>query len=228
MSRFTPNMKMADLIAANHRLILLLPRLGIPLGFGEKSVHEVCVAAEVPVDFMLLMCNVYTYSDFLPSLEQLAEIDMRPLVPYLCASHRYYTNERLPHIATHLNHIADRVGGRYGNVLKQFYADFQHEITEHFQLEESNDFPRLQSLQQGRKVQRKTPTHAERSHSLLVDKLNDLTQIVYKYLPGNVLPEETWELVFDILQLSADIQKHALIEEKILIPYLAWLERSVR
>ena len=63
---------------------------------------------------------------------------------------------------------------------------------------------------------------------MLVDKLNDLTQIVYKYLPGNVLPEETWELVFDILQLSADIQKHARIEEKILIPYMEWLERSVR
>ena len=86
----------------------------------------------------------------------------------------------------------------------------------------------MQSLQQGKKVRHRTPTHAERSHTMLVDKLNDLTQIVYKYLPGNVLPEETWELVFDILQLSADIQKHARIEEKILIPYMEWLERSVR
>lgn len=61
-----------------------------------------------------------------------------------------------------------------------------------------------------------------------MDKLNDLTQIVYKYLPGNVLPEESIEVVFDILQLSADIQKHALIEEKILIPWFSWMERSAR
>ena len=61
-----------------------------------------------------------------------------------------------------------------------------------------------------------------------MDKLNDLTQIVYKYLPGNVLPEETMEVVFDILQLAADIQKHALIEDKILTPYVDWLERRLK
>lgn len=229
---FISRMKLADIITANHNIILLLPRFGIPLGFGDKSVREVCTANNVPVDFMLLICNVYTFDDYLPDIESLAATDMRPLLKYLEESHSYYTNERLPHIEVHLHHIADRIGQRYGEILKKFYADFRREITEHFREEEQYDFPKLRSLQDGtRKAEggkRKAESGKNKSHNGLVDKLNDLTQIVYKYLPGNVLPEETMEVVFDILQLSADIQKHALIEDKILIPYMKWLERRLK
>ena len=229
---FTSRMKLADIITANHNIILLLPRFGIPLGFGDKSVREVCTANNVPVDFMLLICNVYTFDDYLPDIESLAATDMRPLLKYLEESHSYYTNERLPHIEVHLHHIADRIGQRYGEILKKFYADFRREITEHFREEEQYDFPKLRSLQDGtRKAEggkRKAESGKNKSHNGLVDKLNDLTQIVYKYLPGNVLPEETMEVVFDILQLSADIQKHALIEDKILIPYMKWLQRRLK
>lgn len=225
---FTSRMKLADLIGVNHNIILLLPRFGIPLGFGEKSVREVCDASNVPADFMLLICNVYTFDDYLPDIEVLKNTDMRPLIHYLLESHNYYTNERLPHIEVHLHHIADRIGGRYGQILKKFYGDFRDEITRHFLDEEQTDFPKLESLQQGRRDFRPMMPHHEKSHTGIVDKLNDLTQIVYKYLPGNVLPEETMELVFDILQLTADIQKHALIEDKILTPYINWMERSMR
>lgn len=221
---FTPRMKLADLIKANHNIMLLLPRFGIPLGFGEKSVREVCTAHNVPVDFMLLICNVYTFDDYLLDIKQLAATDMRPLVHYLKESHKYYTLERLPHIEAHLHHIADRVEGKYGQILKQFYADFRNEIEDHFKAEEECDFPILLSLQNGEKAKKTAMSHSHNSHGGLVDKMNDLPQIVYKYLPGNVLPEETTELVFDILQLSSDIQKHALIEDKILIPYVNWLE----
>ena len=117
---FTSKMKLADIVAENHNIILVLPRFGIPLGFGEKSVAEVCRAANVPVDFMLLICNLYTYDEFQPDINQFATIDMSHLVPYLEASHSYYTDERLPHIGKHINHIASRIEGKYGQRLKQF------------------------------------------------------------------------------------------------------------
>ena len=222
---FTSRMKLADIIAANHNVILLLPRFGIPLGFGEKSVHEVCAASGVPEDFMRLRCNLYTFEDYLPMIDELSEIDMTPLVPYLKASHRYYTDERLPHIGAHIDNIASQIDNRYGKVFQQFYADFRNQIEDHFSSEEKYEFARVLALQQGASRRGLMKGTSKRTHPDLVDKLNDLTQIVYKYLPGNVLPEETMELVFDILQLSSDIQKHALIEDKILQPYMQWLER---
>ena len=217
---FNSRMKLADIIAANHSIILLLPRFGIPLGFGEKSVREICAAANVPVDFMLLVCNLYSFDDYMPSIEEIKAINMQPLVPYLKASHSYYTDERLPHIEKHIARIAERMDERSGMIFKKFYADFRREITAHFLSEEKNEFPRLLDLQSHGSTYRPAKRQLSKTHAALVDKLNDLTQIVYKYLPGNVMPEETMELVFDILQLSSDIQKHALIEDKILQPLL--------
>ena len=51
-----------------------------------------------------------------------------------------------------------------------------------------------------------------------------MTQIIFKYLPGNVSPEDSIDVVFDIFQLSADLNKHALIEDRILVPYVEMLE----
>ena len=53
-----------------------------------------------------------------------------------------------------------------------------------------------------------------------------LSQIIFKYLPANASPKESIELVFDIFQLSTDLNKHALIEDKILVPYVEMLERK--
>ena len=45
------------------------------------------------------------------------------------------------------------------------------------------------------------------AHDNIEDKLNDLTQIIFKYLPGNVSPEDSIDVVFDIFQLSADLKQ---------------------
>lgn len=226
---FTDNMKLADLIAANHNLILMLPRFGIPLGFGEKSVAEVCRLHHVPADFLLLICNAYTFDNFLPDNELLSHTDMRPLSSYLQASHRYYLNDRIPHIDNHLHHVADKIGGRVGEMLKKFFDDYREEIAEHFHFEEQDAFPYLQEMldgqQGGRNSVARIAAHFAKSHGNIADKLSDLTKIIYKYLPGDIATTESIELIFDILQLSEDLKKHELIEEKILLPYGEWLEK---
>ncbi|MBO5768611.1 MAG: hemerythrin domain-containing protein, partial [Bacteroidales bacterium] len=58
------------------------------------------------------------------------------------------------------------------------------------------------------------------------DTLNDLTQIIFKYLPAKAFSNDAVDLVFDIFQISNDLEKHALIEEKILLPYIEYLEQN--
>ncbi|MBR3725429.1 MAG: hemerythrin domain-containing protein [Bacteroidales bacterium] len=223
---FVGRMKMADVVAANHTLILAMPRFGISLGFGERSVQEICEQYGLPVDFVLLIFNVYTFDDYLPDGDDLERTDFSPLVPYLEASHRYYLQERLPHIERHLLHVAGSAGERYGRVLKSFFEDYRKEVVEHFESEEREVFPYLQRLRRGEQVERPVSEHFADNHSDLVDKLGDLTQILYKYIPGDNFAEELNELVFAIMQLSADLEKHAVIEEKILLPYIMQLERG--
>lgn len=207
---FTGRMKMADMIASNYDLILMLPRFGIPLGFGEKTVKEVCRDNNVDDHFFLTVCNIYTFDDFRPDDEELSRIDNRLVAEHLSASHRYYLEERLPHLQQHLDHITENAG-HSGEILRKYYADYCREVREHVRREEKN---LGQMMEEGAQV----TEHYLKSHDNIRDKLNDLTQIIYKYLPGERLNEEMMELVFDILQLSRDLEKHAMIEELLLVP----------
>jgi len=221
-------MKLADLIQANHNLILMLPRFGITLGFGDKSVAEVCSRNSVAVDFFLLICNVYSFNSYLPDVKTINATDMMPLLPYLRASHSYYLNERLPHIEKHLNRIADKADHKYGASLKHFFNGYRKEVEEHFRYEETTVFPYLEALTScGAAVGSFRIEEFEKAHNNIEEKLNDLIQIIIKYLPGNISQHDSISVAFDIYSLSADLNKHALIEDKVLAPYVKQLEERL-
>ncbi len=208
---FNGRLKMAEMIASNYDLILMLPRFGIPLGFGEKSVKEVCRDCGVDDHFFLTVCNIYTFDDYRPDDEEVSRIDNRLVAEHLRASHRYYLEERLPHLQHHLDHITEKAG-QSGEILRKYYADYCREVREHVRKEEKN----LDQILSNASTH--SLSHYMQSHDNIRDRLNDLTQIIYKYLPGERLNEEMMELVFDILQLSRDLEKHAMIEELLLVP----------
>ena len=208
---FNGRLKMAEMIASNYDLILMLPRFGIPLGFGEKSVKEVCRYCGVDDHFFLTVCNIYTFDDYRPDDEEVSRIDNRLVAEHLRASHRYYLEERLPHLQHHLDHITEKAG-QSGEILRKYYADYCREVCEHVRKEEKN----LDQILSNASTH--SLSHYMQSHDNIRDRLNDLTQIIYKYLPGERLNEEMMELVFDILQLSRDLEKHAMIEELLLVP----------
>jgi len=210
---------MADVIASNHSLILVLPRFGIRLGFGEQSVREVCDRYGLDVEFVLMVFNVYSFDDYIPEEEYVVRSDMRPLVPYLKASHHYYLKERLPHIERHLDNIAAHAGDPYGAILKKFIVDYKSEVQAHFSFEEKYVYPLL-TPSDHQSVPSDKADHFADNHSDMVDKLLDLTQIVYKYIPGESMTEDLNELVYGVMQLSSDLEKHAVLEEKVLLPYL--------
>lgn len=207
---FTGRMKMADMIASNYDLILMLPRFGISLGFGDKTVKEVCRENAVDENLFLTVCNIYTFDDFRPDDEEVSNIDSRLVVDHLQASHRYYIEERLPHLQNHMDHIADGAGQQSATILKKYFSDYCREVREHVRREEKN----LSYMLEHKSV----TEHYAKSHDNIKDKLSDLTQIIIKYIPGERLNEEMMELVFDIMQLSRDLEKHAEIEEMLLMP----------
>ena len=45
---FSPGMKLADLVESNYELLVVLARMGIPLGFGESSEVSSLPGASVP------------------------------------------------------------------------------------------------------------------------------------------------------------------------------------
>lgn len=228
MSFFQPNMRMADMIAANHNLILVFPRLGLRLGFGEKSVKEVCDSMGISSEVLLLICNLYTFEDYTVDVTTLRSEDVQAVVAYLKRSHRYYVDERLPHIERHLHHVMSQVEDRYRTLLHQFFSDYCHQVNAHFESEEREVLPYLEKLLEGAVCSPSAAEQVELTHEGLRDTLSDLTQILYKYVPCHNITEEFFEMVTCILQLSGDLDKHALVEEQVILPYIGYLEERKR
>ena len=224
---FSSDARLSDLITAHPSLLALLTRLDISLGFGDRSIADVCEASGVDTDFFLLICNVYTFNNYVPSTAAILGTDMTGLVSYLEKSHRYYVDKRLPHIESHLDAIAQNLGGRIGQVFISFFKEYKHEVETHFKHEEHDVFPHIRALMAGERDVTYSIGEFTDTHSDIEGKLDDLLNIVFKYLPPQVDDDNVLDVVYDILRLREDLKKHTFIEEKIMVPLVQHLEHAI-
>ena len=224
---FSSDGRLSDLITAHPSLLTLLPRLGLSLGFGDRSIADVCEESKVDTDFFLLICNVYTFNNYVPSTAAILGTDMTGLVPYLEKSHRYYVDKRLPHIERHLDAIARQLQGRIGQVFSSFFKEYKTEVEAHFGREEQEVFPHINALMTGQRDTSYSIGTFLHNHSDIEGKLDDLLNIIFKYLPPQVDDENVLDVVYDILRLSEDLKKHTFIEEKIMVPLVHHLENAI-
>ena len=225
---YSKDAKFAELLTEDRRLLQLLPRFGLALGFGEHSVEQVCQTNHVNTDLFLMICEIYSDSSFKPEREELRHIDLGDLLSYLKTSHRYYLDERFPHIEEHLQHIIDACGQKFGPMLSHFYDEYKQEVMRHIQYyEEEVVFPYIEALIHGRRNDSYKIDEFEHNHTNIQDVLDDMMNILLKYLPGDILPKERIEISLDIMELSDDLNRHSLIEDRILIPYVELLENAL-
>ena len=83
-------MKMAELIAVSPNLPGVLTRMGIPFGFGDETVEEVCRRNGTDPETFLLICSVYSGDGSLPAKERIRKADLKDVLKYLRRSHAYY------------------------------------------------------------------------------------------------------------------------------------------
>ena len=221
---FSENTKMAELVISNPKLLLTLSRFGIELGFGDHSVKEVCDKAKVSPSFFLLICNLYSDSDFIPSQDDIKSVDAKTILSYLSESHKYYLEERLPHIESHLNRIIEACSEKFGNTLSRFFREYKEEVVNHFKYEEDTVFPYINLLCDRTSKLNFTISEFKSNHSNIDDKLNDLMNILIKYLPADIYPKERIEISLDIMEVTSDLRCHTLVEERVLVPFVEMME----
>lgn len=223
-SFFTENTKMAELVISNPTLMLTLSRFGIELGFGDQNVKEVCEKAKVSPSFFLLICNIYSNPEFIPSKDDIKSVEANAILAYLSESHKYYLKERLPHIESHLKRIVEACPARYGNTINRFFNEYKDEVENHFKYEEEVVFPYIKSLCNNALNPNFSIREFESNHSNIEDKLNDLMNILIKYLPANIFPKERIEISLDIMEVTSDLSCHTLVEERVLVPFVEMME----
>ena len=225
---FTGKMKLADVLMGNYRLLLVLDRFRLHLGFGEKSVEEVCMTHGIPAPLFLMVCNVYTFGDYLPGEGDLKAIDVRSLLGYLQSSHHYYKEKCLPGIRHKLDALEERTRNRSAQILQRFYSDYQAEVMNHFDYEEKTVLPYVRRLLAGGSDAGYSMADFEDNHTDIEESLEDLKNIIIKYLPSGAPFELRYDLLSDIIRLGRELANHTVIENRILVPIAMKIENDGR
>ena len=108
-----------------------------------------------------------------------------------------------------------------------FYKEYKAEVEEHFAHEERDVFPHIRALMGGERDTTYSIDKFIATHSDIEGKLDDLLNIVFKYLPPQVDDDNVMDVVDDILRLREDLKKHTFIEEKIMVPLVQHLEHAI-
>lgn len=227
MHLFSAEMKLADVIHTDYSLLLLLHRFGINLGFGDKTVEECCEVNGISCTLFLMICNVYSNKQFLPKEKEIENIgtNVDQLISYLKNSHAYYLENRILSIQEQLREISEGCELQHQQILNLFFNEYKNEVIKHFEYEEMTVFPYISGIINGNRQGNYKIEVFRENHSNIDDKLNDLKNIIMKYLPGDTLSDMRIRVLFEIFALEEDLSKHSLIEDKILVPLVMKLEQ---
>ncbi|MBQ6912212.1 MAG: hemerythrin domain-containing protein, partial [Bacteroidales bacterium] len=112
---------------------------------------------------------------------------------------------------------------RQQKVIWKFFLDYKEELAKHFAYEEGQVFPYVEAVLGAQKSQF-TIGEYEENHSNVEEKLEDLKNLVMKYIPRQCDRQAVYKVLFYIYTLEDDLAKHTFIEDDILVPMVGRME----
>lgn len=223
---YEPDDKMISLIRDNYNLLQSLGSFGISLGFGDKTVSQVCEEQHVDTYTFLAVVNftINGYRDF----DDATRLSMPTLLQYLKASHDYFIGFQLPFIRKELVNALDDKDNLARLILK-LYDEYARSVTSHMKYEEKNVYPYVEALLQGKSVTDFEIDMYSKHHGQESNKLRELKSIIIKYLPSDGLRNNQLSAtLYDIYNNEEWLSLHAQVEEEIFIPAVRRLEQKLK
>ena len=223
---YEPDDKMISLIRDNYNLLQSLGSFGISLGFGDKTVSQVCEEQHVDTYTFLAVVNftINGYRDF----DDATRLSMPTLLQYLKASHDYFIGFQLPFIRKELVDALDDKDNLARLILK-LYDEYARSITAHMKYEEKNVYPYVEALLQGKPVTDFEIDMYSKHHGQESSKLRELKSIIIKYLPSDGLHNNQLSAtLYDIYNNEEWLSLHAQVEDEIFIPAVRLLEQKLK
>ena len=208
--------KMISLIRDNYDLLQMLGSFGISLGFGDKTVKEICENNNVDTYTFLAVVNftINGYGDFGAD----DKLSVPTLLRYLEACHAYFLDFQLPYIRRELQESLDERES-LAKLILRFYDEYAHEIRRHMKYEQKTLFPYVESLIEGQPINNYNVDTFSKHHSATDNKLRELKLLIIKYLPLDGLHNnQLTATLHDIYENEAWLRQHAMVEDDIFVP----------
>ncbi len=218
--------QMISLIRDNYNILQSLGSFGLSLGFGDKTVRQVCDEQKVDCYTFLAVVN-FTINGYI-DVDNEDKLSLSTLLHYLKASHDYYLGFQLPFIRKELEDALDQTDNLARLILK-LYDEYAREIRMHMRYEEKTVFPYVESLIENQpSVSYDIDTYSKH-HSQIDKQLKELKNIIIKYLPSDELHNnQLTATLYDIYNNEDWLMQHSRVEDNIFIPAIRRLEHKTR
>ncbi len=217
---------MISLIADNYNVLDSLGRFGINLGFGDKTVREVCESQDVDTYTFLAIINfsVNGYKNF----DDNERMSIPTLLHYLKASHDYFLDFQLPAIRQELKEALDEKDN-LARLIMKLYDSYAHEIRGHMRYEEQNMFPYVEKLLNNELDENVDIQTFSKHHGQITQKLRELKNIIIKYLPSNSQRNnKLMAVLYDLYKNEEWLGAHPQVEDFTFIPAIRLKETQLR
>jgi len=236
----TKDQELASLIHTDIELLSLLKRFNIKLGVGDQSIKQVCELNGINVDFFLEIVNIFHNKNYFPAAK-LQSFSISLIVNFLKESHFYYNEAMIPDIEE-LIHQLKWTGDDHSRnlkILKKFFNEYRKEVKTHTKQEEETVYPYTVFIEESyiknknidecyKKMQEYSITNYAEEHNNIEEKLTDLKNIIIKYLPPSINQDIAFKILHKLYKLEKDLNHHASIEEKILVPKILEMEKKLK
>ena len=223
---------MSDVISDDYRILQIISRFGIKLGFGDQTVGATCRAAGVDVSTFLTVVNYVKDAAHARISEMVEQVDIPALIAYLKNSHSYFVDFRLPGIRRKLLEAIDlSSGNRLAMLILRFYDEYAQEVERHMTFENNHVHPYVETLLQGRLPQESFHSIEEQydeQHANIEKSLSELKSIIVKYYPSDNSASLMGEVLMDIFMTDEDLHSHCHMEDTLFAECIRRLENDVR
>ena len=207
--------KMVSLIANDYHLLQVMSRFGIPLGFSDKSIAEVCATEGVDCDTFLTVVNFINNNH---EMEECPILSLQSLLHYLKQSHIYFLDFFLPSIRRKLLDGITLKDSDVSFLIIKLFDEYVDSVKEHMDNEEKFLFKHVEALIANNKIDSGDVIVFSQHHEQVGSKLRELKNIIIKYCPPDACTNLLNDALYDIYRCEEELDSHCKIEDMLLMP----------
>lgn len=223
---YTESDKMLTLINNDYHLLQIISRFEIPLGFGEKTVKEVCEENNVNTSTFLAVVNISTHGEEIIDYWT-DKISLASLTKYLRKAHSYYLKYMLPTMRENLVKALDcSKKDEITSLILRFYDEYVAEIRQHMEHEEEKVFGYVDSLLSNKPLNNISLEASTLHPKKIEQKMIELKNVIIKFNISNKYNELNTAL-YQIIDGEEDLRMHCSLENTLFLSTVHLLEKQI-
>lgn len=215
--------KLSFVIQNDYRLLQVMGRFGMTIGFGEKTILDVCQQCNVDVNAFLAVMN-YVKNNTIDSIGSISSKEgVASLLKYLKNSHRYFLDYQFPSMRRSLIDSIEMQNEIAFLVLK-YYDIYVEEVRLHMANEDDTTFAWVEQMLNDDRTLSESGQLLSRHHDSIEKKLGELKNLFLQYYPQKDNNNELNSVVIELYRTEEELRSHCLIEDNLFTPAVRKLE----